>query len=271
MNSDPADFSKNIERFTGFAALYDKYRPAPPAVLGDLLREFAGLTKLERVVDLGCGTGLSTRYWAGRAGEVIGVEPTVDMRHQAAALTTARNVSYREGFSHRTGLPDRCADLVNCSQALHWMEPPSTFDEVARILRPGGIFAASDYDWPPTTGSWEADKAWTECAARGRTLEKELKVTEGLKQWEKSGHLARMKASGRFRHVKEVVIHQVEQGDADRLVGLLLSQGYMMSLIKKGVTEAQLGIDELRAISRRTLGDEMRPWYWSARVRLGVV
>jgi SAM-dependent methyltransferase len=271
MNPSAADFSKNIERFTGFAALYDQYRPGPPAILGALLAEFSGIAMPGLVVDLGCGTGLSTRYWAEKAREVVGIEPSADMRAQAVALTSAGNVSFREGLSHRTGLLDRCADIVSCSQALHWMEPQATFQEAARILRPGGIFSANDYDWPPTTGSWEADQAWTVCAAKGRELEKKLNVSEGLKQWDKAGHLDRMKASGCFRHTREVVMHHQDQANAERFVGLLLSQGYMMSLVKKGLTETDLGIDTLRAVARRTLGDELRPSYWSARVRVGVV
>ncbi len=271
MNPGSSDFLKNIERFTGFAALYDQYRPAPPAILGSLLTEFSGMTTPGLIVDLGCGTGLSSRYWADQAREVVGIEPSADMRDQAIALTPAKNVSYREGLSDRTGLPDRCADIVSCSQALHWMEPQATFQEAARILRPGGIFSANDYDWPPTSGSWEADQAWTECAGRGRELEKKLNVSDGLKQWDKAGHLERMKASGCFRHTKEVVMHHTDTGNAERFVGLLLSQGYMMSLVKKGLTETDRGIDVLRAIARRTLGDELRPYYWSARVRVGVV
>ncbi|HKB90297.1 MAG TPA: class I SAM-dependent methyltransferase, partial [Opitutaceae bacterium] len=155
-----SDFSRNVERFTGFADVYDKYRPTPPAVLADIINHFAGLTRTHLVVDLGAGTGLSTRYWADKADEIIGIEPTADMRNQAVAHTAAKNVSYSEGFSHRTGLPDRCAEIVSCSQALHWMEPHATFQETARILKPGGVFAANDYDWPPTTGSWEADAAY---------------------------------------------------------------------------------------------------------------
>ncbi len=42
------------------------------------------------------------------------------------------------------------AGIVTCAQSFHWMEPESTFIEVARILRPGGVFAAYDYDRPPT-------------------------------------------------------------------------------------------------------------------------
>ncbi|MGB8646337.1 MAG: class I SAM-dependent methyltransferase, partial [Anaerolineae bacterium] len=184
MNSS-ADFKGNIERFSGFADLYDRYRPAPPAVLGDILIGLAGRSTPQCVVDLGSGTGLSTRYWAGKAQQVIGVEPTADMRHQAEAQMTAPNVSYREGFSHQTGLPDHCADIITCSQALHWMEPQSTFEEVRRIARPGGIFAAFDYDWPPTTGAWQADAAFTECMQRVRAHEKELGIDAVVRNWDK--------------------------------------------------------------------------------------
>src|SRR5690606_15398774 len=102
------------------------------------------------VVDVGSGTGLSTRLWAGRADQVIGIEPGDDMRRQAEAQTAAPSVRYQPGYSTATGLPDACADIVTVSQALHWMEPEPTFAEMARILRPGGVFAAFDCDWPPT-------------------------------------------------------------------------------------------------------------------------
>lgn len=223
------------------------------------------------VIDLGSGTGLATRYWADKARRVIGIEPAADMRRQAEVLTTAKNVSYREGFSHQTHQPARCAQIVSCSQALHWMEPAATFQEAARILQPGGVFAANDYDWPPATGAWEADAAFAACMSRIRRLEEARKVSAGLRQWSKSGHLARMRASGRFRHVKEAVLHHVDRGNTERLVGLLLSQGSTMGLLKLGLSEAELGIDVFREIAQRTLGTGMSPWYWSARIRIGVV
>jgi hypothetical protein len=151
------------------------------------------------------------------------------------------------------------------------MEPGPTFTEAARILVRGGVFAACDYDWPPATGSWEADAAYEACIRTGRRLEQELRLDAGLKQWDKAGHLARMQESDCFRHVREVLIHHHDHGNAERLVGLLLSQGYIATLQKQGLGEDQLGITELRAVAQRTLGSEPRPWLWSARVRLGVV
>ena len=271
MSISPADFIGNIERFTGFADLYDKYRPEPPALLSVVLTRLTHTPFPQLVVDLGSGTGLSTRYWATQAQQVIGIEPTADMRHQAEAQTVTSNITYREGFSHQTGLPDHCAEIVSCAQSLHWMEPQATFEEAARILRPGGVFAACDYDWPPTTGSWEADAAFEVCMTRVQEYEKEFKPPMPVKRWGKDQHLARMQASGCFRYAKEIVLHRMDQGNAERLVGLLLSQGNVMTLLKAGLSEGQLGIDDFRKVAERTLGVEPQTWYWSSRVRFGIV
>ena len=82
-----------------------------------------------------------------------------------AAAEPAPGVEYREAFAQETGLDDGCADIVTCSQSLHWMEPEPTFAEAARILRPGGVFAAYDYDWPPVVDP-ELDEAYEEYQRR---------------------------------------------------------------------------------------------------------
>lgn len=269
MPGDEETFATNIERFTGFADKYDRFRPTPPERLASLLMDLAKVESGGVVVDLGCGTGLSTRYWAGRVAQVIGVEPTEAMRAQAQAQG-GEAISYIHGFSHATGLPDASADIVTCAQALHWMDPPSTFAEVARILRPGGVFAACDYDWPPVTGVWQVDAAYQERDQRMRALERELNLSPGIKFSEKSGHLGRMRDSGAFRWTREVLLHHEDEGDAERLVGLLFSQGGMQTLLKAGVTEDELGIPEFRELARRLM-PEKRRWLWCSRVRVGVV
>jgi hypothetical protein len=44
-----------------------------------------------------------------------------------------------------------------------------------------------------------------------------------------------------------------------------------MDLLKAGHGEDELGIRELESITRAELGRELRPWFWSARLRIGVV
>ena len=89
-------------------------------------------------------------------------------------------------------------------------------------------------------------------------------------RWGKGGHLERIRQSGRFRYVKEVGLHHVERGGAERLVGLALSQGEIATLLKHGIGEDEIGITALRKAARHALGDSIVPWFWSYRVRLGV-
>lgn len=264
-----SEFTATLERFSGFGAHYDKVRPTAPSALADLLCPIARCTIPKLVVDLGCGTGLSTRYWADRAEAVVGIEPTDSMRLQAEQLKGA-NLSYRKGYSHATGLEDECADLVICAQALHWMEPSSTFREASRILKPGGVFAAYDYDWPPSTSFWEVDLAYIRCMELARRMERDHGLVENLRQWDKPGHISRMEASGCFRFVREVAMHHQDQGDAERIVGIFTSQGYVQSLLKLGLTENDLQINVLRETSAREFGSLHSTWFWSARVRIGV-
>lgn len=259
------------ERFSGFSSTYDRYRPKPPAALPQILIELAQTPRPQLVVDIGCGTGLATRLWAKSAARVIGIDVSADMIGQARRSTRARNVTFREGFAHATGLPARCADIVTCSQALHWMKPGPTFREVARVLRRGGVFAAIDCNWPPITSDWRADVAYREFQQRSGAAERKLGIEREVSRWSKGEHLERMRASGRFRYAAEILLHSRELGNADRLVGLALSFGSIQDLLKAGLSEKDIGLDILRRKARQYLGDQSRPWHFSYRVRVGIV
>ncbi len=260
----------NLSRFSGFAMEYDSVRPSPPYVLKTLLLSLAEVSHAKLVVDLGSGTGLSTRYWAEAADSVVGIEPNQDMRTRAVEVTTERNVEYREELSSRIGIASGMADIVTCSQSLHWMDPGPTFEEVSRVLRRGGVFAAYDCDWPPTTGKWQADMAYDRMIQRVAALDEKITEVNRVTKWAKEEHLKRMTESGRFRYTREVVLHQMEKGNADRFVGILLSQGGIQALLKAGNTEKDLGIEEFRDECNSILGDNVREWYWSYRVRIGI-
>ena len=261
----------NITLWSGVADLYDVYRPQPPAALLDLLTQLAERGQPELVVDIGSGSGLSTRAWAGRATTVIGIEPNADMRHQAERRTEAQgdasNISYRQGVSMQTGLPDGCADIVTISQALHWMDPDSTFAEVARILRPGGIFAAYDYDWPPLV-RWEADKAFQEFSARVEALDRDF--NERHRAWPKHEHMGRINGCGHFRYVREALLHSREEGDAARFIGLSMTNNADRLLREGLVTEDELDLDGFKQTIETIFGGQSLPWYIGYRVRIAV-
>src|SRR5260221_6033802 len=206
--------------WTGKASGYNRVRPTPPPALPDLLMQVIGMSHPALVVDLGSGTGLSTAIWGERAGQVIGIEPNADMRKEAVqnveGHSSAAHIENRQGFAHQTGLPDGCADIVTAAQSFHWMEPTATLAEIARILRPGGLFAAYAYDWPPTL-HWELDRLAQEVGSRLVELVRERGLAQNLKMWSKDRHLDRMRESAHFRFTREVLLHHIEQGDAARI------------------------------------------------------
>lgn len=296
------NLTPNADRFSGFAELYDQVRPTPPDDLAEALRAYAGATTPRLVVDLGSGTGLSTRWCTRWAERAVGIEPSDDMRRVAEAAGVGDNLSYRAGWSHATGLDAGCADIVLAAQSLHWMDPEPTFAEVARILRPGGIFAAVDCDWPPSVGSAAAEAAWGRCRGQVKVFEERLaaglsgaqlaaplgpdddpvlpshfardankgrEMAVGVQAWSKDEHLDRMRASGAFAWCRELAFHAAEPGDADRYVALLRSQGDLQTLVKHGVSEAVMGVPEFARVVGDALGAARRPFWFTYRARIG--
>lgn len=263
------ELSRRLERSgygrPGFAEEYDRYRPRPPVALLDLLPPLAGVDRPSLVVDLGCGTGLSTRFWAGRADQVVGVEPNNAMRAFAERVTNEPNVRYVKSSAYETGLADACADLVTASQSLHWMRPERVFPEMARILRPGAVFCAYEYV-ALQTPVWEPEAAWQHVLARKRELRTKLALDAKINVWPVSRE--RLQESGVFRHTRELVLHNVERGDGERLVGFALSEGSLRTLLEAGVSEDEVGLDRLRKAA-----EKMRqpvPWWIGYRAWIGL-
>lgn len=246
-----------------FAANYDRDRPRPPAVLAEVLGELAQVERPRLVVDLGSGTGLSTRLWADRADEVVGVEPSDAMRRVAEARTaelrSAANIRYVAGTGNRTGLPGNAADIVTCAQSLHWMEPTPTLAEIARVLRPGGVFAAYDYGVPPFV-HWEVELAFMGVWAAALERYRALSADDGGERWPEDGRFDRIQASGHFRYGRTMSLHNRESGDAERLVRMLLGTGTVVRAMEAGLGEAELGVPRLREAAWRALGDREWPW-----------
>jgi ubiquinone/menaquinone biosynthesis C-methylase UbiE len=256
--------------WTGKASSYNRVRPTPPPALLDLLAQLIGMPHPTLVVDVGSGTGLSTAIWGERAERVIGIEPNADMRnealHHVEGSPSASHIEYREGTAQQTGLPDGCADIVTAAQSFHWMEPTATLAEIARILRPGGLFAAYDYDSPPAI-HWELDRLAQELIMRSMALVQERGLAQPLKIWPKNKSLDPLRESGHFRFTREVLLHSIEQGDAARFLEMMQSSALSHQF---QFTDQEVGLDRLRQAALQHIGSEPIPWYFSYRVRIGV-
>jgi SAM-dependent methyltransferase len=127
-----ADRSR-AQSFGSVALEYDRYRPGcPEALVADLAE-----SRPERVLDIGCGTGRAAVALAGRGLSVLGVE--VDER--MAEVARGHGVTVEVGPFETWQEGGRTFDLVTCADAWHWIEPHAGAAKVARLLRPGGVFA----------------------------------------------------------------------------------------------------------------------------------
>ena len=154
------DTSAHARSFGAAAGQYARARPGYPADAVDWLVPAAA----RRVLDLGAGTGKFTAALAGRALDVVAVEPSARM---LAELTAALpGVVAHRGSAEATGLPDACVDAVVVAQAWHWVDPARAVPEVARVLRPGGslglVWNVRDDSVPWVRDVWSLAQLGTE-------------------------------------------------------------------------------------------------------------
>ncbi|MCD7796721.1 MAG: methyltransferase domain-containing protein [Clostridiales bacterium] len=184
--NDVQDDKINSNRFVGFAQLYENSRPSIPYYACNILPNYLE-HKPEQIADLGCGTDLSTMAWIGKYNGIIGVDPNEEML--SIAKQKSDKISFIKACSDNIPLPDNSTDIVICSQSFHWMNPTDTLTEVNRILKPNGIFATVDCDWPPVC-NLEAELAYSQLLNKVRFVELENKdIYKTFQRWNKDKHL----------------------------------------------------------------------------------
>jgi len=142
------------------AALLD-YDPDVVASLPErAVESFAGvgnpfslrsLTSGERVVDIGSGAGFDSfvaAHYVGSGGGVVGVDMTAEMlekSRETARLLGFGHVEFREGFAEGLPVADYWADVVISNGVFNLCaDKRAVFDEVYRVLRPGGVLQFAD-------------------------------------------------------------------------------------------------------------------------------
>jgi ubiquinone/menaquinone biosynthesis C-methylase UbiE len=127
--------------FSSQAGYYRDFRPTYPASLFDWMASAAPARGL--AWDCACGSGQATLDVAARFTRVIATDTS---QQQLDMAEDRPNIEYRcEGAEHST-LPDHGVDLTLVAQALHWFDHAAFFAEVARVSRPGALFAGVTYN-----------------------------------------------------------------------------------------------------------------------------
>ncbi|HIZ55268.1 MAG TPA: class I SAM-dependent methyltransferase [Firmicutes bacterium] len=106
------------------------------------------ITKNDRVLEIGCGTGYYGFYYADQCREYVGIDlfpPHIELFHQRIEERNLKNVSCQVGDATNLGhIPDSSFDVVLSLGPMYHLpedERKCAFSEAARICKPGGILA----------------------------------------------------------------------------------------------------------------------------------
>jgi SAM-dependent methyltransferase len=131
---------ENTERFTGRAAIYERYRLRyPPDTILKLLRAWCGLKPNWLIADIGAGTGMFSEVFLGNGNPVIAIEPNQEMRASCRELLRIwPHLEIRDGTAEATGLESASINVAAAGRAFHWFDIPRALTEFRRILKPHG-------------------------------------------------------------------------------------------------------------------------------------
>jgi len=202
------------------------YNPDADLGLGcGLPTQFAQIKKGDIVIDLGSGAGndcFIARKETGETGKVIGIDFTPAMIEKARANAEKlnfQNVEFRQGDIEKMPVTANIADVIVSNCVLNLVPNKyGVFQEIYRVLKPGGHFSISDIvlvgDLPP--GIQQAAEMYAGCVAgaiqkqeylaligttgfTGISLQKEKPITvpdDILTQYLSTDEIAAFKASG---------------------------------------------------------------------------
>ncbi|MBL8744950.1 MAG: class I SAM-dependent methyltransferase [Phycisphaerae bacterium] len=135
--AQPPPPANRLTRFTDRVGDYVRSRPTYPSGAIDAVMAGLGDPPRLRVLDVGAGTGISSRLLAARGCGVVALEPNDAMRAAGSAAGTP-GITWIGGTGEATGQRGAAFDVVTCFQAFHWLRHDEALIEFARVLKPGG-------------------------------------------------------------------------------------------------------------------------------------
>jgi SAM-dependent methyltransferase len=121
------------DSFGAVARAYDQHRPRYPAQLIDDLVA----PGVERALDAGAGTGISSRQLADRDVDVLALEPDPRM----AELAVDKGIRTLVAKFEEWDPAGQTFDLVLFAQSFHWVDPEVALPKVRRLLTERGRLA----------------------------------------------------------------------------------------------------------------------------------
>lgn len=156
--------------FTDAASQYDILAGLQREIGRELVKKYVKLAGVERVLDVGCGTG----YLAAKAkfffpeSRVVGIDFAEGML--AKAFEQHENLCFLAADAHQLPFKNESFELVLSNLAYQWAEDlPAAFLQTRRVLAKNGLFAATLF------GQYTCDEFFS-------ALEQTGTKTEGLRR-----------------------------------------------------------------------------------------
>ena len=241
------------------AEQYFKYRPRyTPEVAQRVMRFYNNQqqskthipSKLDLMVDVGCGSGQSTNIFQPYFQKISGFDVSAEQIKQAKLQNKFDNIDYMEGSAENIPVEDKSVDLVVAGTAAHWFDLEKFFDEVKRVLKPTGCLVLLSYPYPKI--SFISDK--NEELAEKATKVIEKAITGHIEDpTQKYVHQSLIKNSFQdlyncipfIKKQKDDSFHDLLQWSINDTCGFIRSEDSYQSFMKKKIKELEIDNEEI--------------------------
>ena len=132
---------------------YAKYRDIYPERFFEELHRLGFGLEGERCLDIGTGTGVLPRFMHKYGSRLFGIDISRNQIKKAMELSSGMGIEYMVGSAERIPYGDSYFNAVSAAQCFAYFDMPRAIHEIARVLKPNGVFVIAFLQWLP----WESE------------------------------------------------------------------------------------------------------------------
>jgi len=213
--------------YKGTYEYYVKYRPAIPKKVIDVIVEHFDIKPTDRVLDIGCGTGQVALAMEGRCGEMVCLDPDLEMLKWAKKAT--KNSKIKLTWLNYTAedlgkIKERLGifKLATICRAFNWMNQEQILNDLDTLISEnGGIALFGD------KSLWTGKEEWQHEVKKviQKYLGKERRAGKGtFKKSEEPWENILTRSVFKFVKIRDVPI--VREWDIESIIGYLFSTSF---------------------------------------------
>lgn len=151
MGASLIDAGRAARNFSAAAASYDRAATLQQRTRETLLADlFARVENPQRLLDLGCGTGLVGQALPDQGFELVGVDLAAGMLDRARQRQRYQRLEQADLVGMMAGEPEGSYDIVTSADVFIYVgKIDDGVRQVRRVLKPGGLFLFSVESFAP--------------------------------------------------------------------------------------------------------------------------